>query len=371
MWVDREIAKRGGALSFHDFMELALYHPRHGYYSCNRPRYGRAGDYLTAPTASGWYAAVHGRWLQELAARLGPLTVVDVASGDGSYLAALLGQETAGALERAVSVERSEALRTLQSERFAGSGTVDVFESLQEAPPPRGAALLHLSELYDALPVHRVVRREDTLCELWVTAEGGSLEWQERTAPPELTDYLLRHGVRLEVGQIAEINLHARGIHEQLMRWAGARGAAITLDYGYPAARLYDSRGRFGGSLACYREHRLGRNPLDVPGEQDITAHVNWDDLREAAGAVGWCEVGLFPLAELLVRAGLAELVEAGGLGLDAELDSDTYGRRQEIKRLLDPDGMGADLKVLVQAAPGVADAVSAALQSPARPPGD
>ena len=57
MWVEVEIAKHGGALSFHDFMELALYHPRHGYYSSGRPRYGRGGDYLTAPTASAWYAA--------------------------------------------------------------------------------------------------------------------------------------------------------------------------------------------------------------------------------------------------------------------------------------------------------------------------
>jgi SAM-dependent MidA family methyltransferase len=367
MWVEVEIAKHGGALSFHDFMELALYHPRHGYYSSGRPRYGRGGDYLTAPTASAWYTAVHRHWLVRLAADLGPLTVVDVASGDGSYLTGLLECETASFLKRAVSVERSDALRALQDERFAGAA--EVVSSLQEALPPQGAAVLHLSELYDAMPVHRVVQRDDGLKEMWVAAGGGKLVWQERAARPELGDYLRRHGVSLEDGQIAEIDLHACGFHRRLLRWAGVRAAVLTLDYGYPAVRLYDSRGRRSGSLACYREHRLTRDPLDVPGEQDLTAHVNWDDLRRAAEAEGWHEVGLYPLAELLVRTGLADVVEDRGLGLAAEIDGTTYHARQEIKRLLDPDGMGADLKVLVQATPEVAGAVAETLGNSLPPP--
>lgn len=371
MWFEGEIARLGGALSFRDFMEVALYHPRHGYYCSEQPRYGRGGDYLTAPTASSWYAAVHRHWLVGLAEVLGPLTVVDIASGDGSYLAGLLKGETADFLERTVSVERSDPLRVLQAERFATA--VEVVPSLQEAPPPRQAAVLHLSELYDAMPVHRVVQRDDGLKEMWVISEVGTLGWRERPAPAELEGYLRRHGVSLEVGQIAEINPLAHDFHRQLLRWAGGHGVALTLDYGYPAARLYDPRGRRFGSLACYRAHRLTRDPLDAPGEQDLTAHVNWDDLRQAGDAEGWREIGLYPLAELLVRAGLTAVVEARGLGLTAEITGATYSARQEIKRLLDPDGMGADLKVLVQAAPEVAGVVAETLGNPmsTRPPGD
>ncbi len=81
----------------------------------------------------------------------------------------------------------------------------------------------------------------------------------------------------------------------------------------------------------------------------DLTAHVNWDDLRRAARGP-WREIGLWSLAEFLVRAGIGHELEDRGLGMEAEIDADTYSQRQEIKRLLDPEGMGADLKVMVQA---------------------
>ena len=122
------------------------------------------------------------------------------------------------------------------------------------------------------------------------------------------------------------------------------------LDYGYEARRLYDPRGRRGGSLTTFSRHRLGRDPLISPGTVDLTAHVNWDDLRSAAERTDWLELGLWPLAEFLVRAGIARELEDRGLGMEADLDAATVTARQEVKRLLDPEGMGSDLKMLVQA---------------------
>jgi len=81
-WIAHEIAVRGGAVSFHDYMELALYHPDHGYYSSDRARYGRGGDFLTAPTASRWYGEVMAAMLSRLAVRVGRLVIVDVGSGE-------------------------------------------------------------------------------------------------------------------------------------------------------------------------------------------------------------------------------------------------------------------------------------------------
>lgn len=349
-------------------MDLALYHPRYGYYSAATPRYGRDSDYLTAPTASSWYPRVMGRLAGRLAERLGPLAVADVAAGDGSLLAGVLETAPFGAARRAVAVERSSALRRLERERFGGGRTaVAVHLRLGAAAPPRGPALVHASELYDALPVHRVVQRAGGLRELWVAVDGDELEWRERPAPDVLKGYLRSHGVELEAGQLAELNLEAGPLHRELLRWAGVEGVVVVLDYGYPARRLYDPRGRKRGSLATFRGHRMGRDPLEAPGEQDLTAHVNWDDLRRAAADEGWEEVGLWPLAELLVRGGLGELVAEAGLGLEAELDAATVTARQELKRLLDPQGMGTDLKVLVQAAPAAAAAAREALALPAR----
>jgi SAM-dependent MidA family methyltransferase len=122
----------------------------------------------------------------------------------------------------------------------------------------------------------------------------------------------------------------------------------VILDYGYPARRLYNSRGRRGGSLVGYREHTLETDLLRDPGGQDLTAHVNWDDLEAVASSRGWGRVGVFSLAEFLVRAGIADAIDRAGLGEEAELDAETIMERQEIKRLLEPDGMGSDLKVLI-----------------------
>lgn len=361
----REIEIRGGAVSFRTYMELALYHPEHGYYSAPHPRYGRSGDYLTAPTASRWYASVMAWWLDRIARLAGPVAVADIASGDGSFLGGFLAAATPGVVERAVAVEQSAALRRLQGGRRAPPPRPELHDSLDRAGRPRGTAVLHMSELYDALPTHRVVGRGADVLELWVTVRGAELSWEERPASPEIDAYVARHHVELADGQIAELCLDAEPLHRRCLSWAGARGVAVILDYGYPADRLYRPLGRMGGSLACYRDHRLSRDPLASPGKQDITAHVNWDDLRHAADAVGWRETGLWPLAEFLVRAGLPELVEERGIGIARELDTESYRERQEIKRILDPDGMGSDLKVLVQAAPDLMDAVTKTLTGP------
>jgi len=239
---------------------------------------------------------------------------------------------------------------------------VAVVGGLDGIGPWSGLTVAHASELYDALPVHRVVGRSGGLRELRVAVEDGGLVWREAPAPEALRRHLASRGVRLEEGQIAEICLDAGPLHAGLLAACGSPGVALILDYGYPARRLYDPRGRRSGSLACYSRHRMDRDPLERPGEKDITAHVDWDGLREAAEGAGWVEVALLPLAELLVRGGIGALVEARGLGIEREVDAASYAARQEIKRLLDPDGFGSDLRALVQATPDAAPVVARAL---------
>jgi len=353
-WIVDEIEARGGAVPFDEFMELALYHPEHGYYSSEELRYGRGGDYLTAPTASEWYSRVFARVLSSTARAVGPLRLVDVASGDGSFIAGVfefLGTRADEVLAEVVSVERSETARSGQTDRLTDAPVpVRWIENASEPEAGPGPTVVHASELFDAQPVARVVGRGEGLRELWVAADGGKLDWQERSVRDEVTAYFERHKITLEEGQIAEANLTAEVMHRRLLAAAGGRGLCLVLDYGYEARRLYDPRGRGGGSLTTFHRHRLGRDPLESPGEVDLTAHVNWDDLRFAAEASEWTEVGLWPLAEFLVRAGLEDELEERGLGMDANLDAATITIRQEIKRLLDPEGMGSDLKVLIQA---------------------
>ncbi len=359
-WIHDEIRARGGAVRFRDFMELALYHPERGYYAAGPVRTGRGGDFLTAPTASPWYGRIVARIVTRIAAVMGPMRFVDVAAGDGSLLEVVCESTVGGAVGEAVAVERSAVRRRELASRLPGVAVVAEAADIPASPSP---TVLHACELYDALPVHRAVMRGGELRELWVevTADGG-IGWRERPAPPELEAYFEIHGVALADGQVAEASLTAGATHRRLLS-AAAEGVCLVLDYGYPATRLYDPRGRLGGSLTTFTRHRFGRDPFQAPGEQDLTAHVNWHDLRHAASDVGWHEVALLPLAELMVRGGLADELDARGLGMEAELDAATVAARQEVKRLLDPDGMGSDLKALVQSTPHMATTVRAAFE--------
>ena len=350
-WIIEEIVARGGAVTFDVYIDLALYLPDHGYYASASPRYGRAADYLTAPTASEWYARIAARLLRGLAGANGPVRIIDLAAGDGSFLAGLvssLGPTTAGVIDGWVAVERSRTMKQRILDRVGGSTACCSDLSEIEASP--GPTVMHASELYDAFPVARAVGRGGGLREMWVAVDEGRLTWSERPPRGEVTAYFDRHNVVLDEGQIAEANLRIVASHREALRVAGSDGLMLVLDYGYETSRLYNARGRRGGSLATFRRHRVGRDPFEAPGETDITAHVNWDDLRAAGREEGWMEIGLWPLAEFLVRAGLAEELEQRGLGMEAEIDAANFAARQEVKRLLDPEGMGSDLKVLVQA---------------------
>jgi SAM-dependent MidA family methyltransferase len=323
---------------------------------------------VTAPTASAWYGKVIARLVHRIALATGPLDLVDAASGDGSLLAAVVSELPAHTRKniRVTSVERSPAMRSVQRGRFRGSsdGSVQLKRSIDEIGDSDRPLVVHASELYDAMPVHRVIQRETGLHELVVGADPSGLRWSERPADDRLVGYFESHEVTLVPDQIAEVNLDAQRFHAELLRAARRGGLALVLDYGYTASRLYNPRGRAGGSLACYRGHRLVQDPLADPGLQDITAHVNWDDLRRAAADGDWREIGLWPLAEFLVRAGLAEVADDEGLGVNARLDARTVTERQEIKRLLDPDGMGSDLKMLAQGRGMVAEVATQILET-------
>lgn len=366
MWILGEIRQRGGVVGFREFMELALYHRGHGYYASENNPWGRDGDFLTAPTASGWYGATWAGFLTELAARSGRgLGLVDLAAGDGSFVASVLdglGERAVEVVTGVVAVERSTARWESAGSRLAEATVkveiVPILEDRGEEP-----SIIHASELYDAMPVHRVEQTPEGLLEMVVAVKGDGLEWRRRPAGTELVRYFDGHGVRLEDGQIAEINLEAEPFHREILEAAG-EGVVAILDYGYDAKRLYDSRGRRHGSLVSYRRHQVGRDLLEMPGQQDLTAHVNWDDLRRAATSCGWTEIGLMPLAEFLVRAGIGERVQEAGYGMEAELDADTVTARQEIKRLLDPEGMGSDLKVLIQGKGELGEIAAEILQS-------
>jgi SAM-dependent MidA family methyltransferase len=351
--------RRRKRVTFAEFMELALYHPSAGYYTRRRRRKagtaGKAGDFLTAPTVSPLFTRTLGALINELSATLGgPVSLVELGAGEGSFLSGVLavtGPIGMGAVRRAVAVERGEWARRRLAARCPGAEVAGV---LAERPRPSGPVVLFASELYDALPVNRVTMAVDgerrALKEYFVeVGPGGRLRYALRDpSTPAITAYLRDANVFLDDGQVAEVRPGLRSTHANALAWCGHDGVALIVDYGHPARKLYDARARRQGSLVGYRAHAMVLDVLRSPGEIDITAHVCFDDLEQAAADVGWERGELRPLGSFLALHGALRFLPPAAAAGD-RLSPDEWAELSAAKRLLVPDGMASDLKVLAQ----------------------
>jgi len=173
------------------------------------------------------------------------------------------------------------------------------------------------------------------LQELRVGFEGGRIVWVRTPAPEAFEAHLASFAITLAPGQAGEIALDAAPLYRHLSR-ALARGSVVTFDYGHRAPVLYHSLARPRGTLTVHSAGRRGGDPLERPGDVDLTAHVNWDDLSRAGEAEGLVTRGLFRQGHYLLEAGLFDRIEG-----DAE--------KWRAYRLIDPEGMGEELSVLIQ----------------------
>jgi SAM-dependent MidA family methyltransferase len=173
------------------------------------------------------------------------------------------------------------------------------------------------------------------LQELRVGLQGSEFAWEAVPAAPALRAHLDALGIVLEPGQRGEIAPGAAALHRRLAR-ALSRGWLVAFDYGHPARILYHPFARPEGTLAMHSGGRRGGDPLEDPGAHDLTAHVNWDVLLAAGEAEGLHTDRLMRQGMFLMEAGIFDLA-----GNDAE--------KWRIFRLVDPNGMGEEISVLVQ----------------------
>lgn len=339
-----EEIERTGPLTFARFMELALYDPEYGYYA-TAVRVGRSGDYLTAPEAHpifGWVIARQLWELWDLLDRPALFTLIEYGPGTGTLALSLfeyLARTVPDFLERLRyrPVEVSRAALDALVDRLVDSGFASLL-ALEERDAVTGIVLAN--EVVDALPVHRVCWREGQLWELFVDWDGE--RFVEVLGPPSigaLAHWLERLGVQLREGQTTELCL-------AMVDWVAdvarvlARGYVLVLDYGFPAPERYDPVRFPKGTVRTYFRHSVGDDPLQSPGVQDITAHVDFTMLGLAAQERGFTVLGLTTQAEFLAQAGLGEVL----VQLQAEpgMTAERYlAARAAALHLLDPAGMG------------------------------
>lgn len=322
-------------------MEAALYGPA-GYYRRPDLPIGESGDYVTGSSFSPLFGRATARLLARLDRVLGrPADLLEVAYGTGAHLASVAA--AAGPGRRYLAWDRIERPMPPISPVMPGAPGAPEVERVGElAEIPDGGihGLVFSYELFDALPVHRLIGRPGgELGELWVAEDGaGGYAWQEgELSDPRLADLLRDPDGTLEPGQIADLSPGWAPLYGELARKLG-RGLLVTCDYGFERERLLDPRVRRHGTLACYTRQRVHRNPFVKIGEQDLTAHVDFTALRQAGEAAGLSTVAFTRQALWLTACGLFEEI--------AEADP---AIRREAMALLDGEGMGEEIRVLVQ----------------------
>lgn len=311
---------KAGDLPLRDFIDLALYHPRFGYYRQARSPAGKAADFVTSPSLSPVFSYGLGKLVREYTSRIGGgvSQVVDVGAGSGALIRDLR-QEVPEA--NVTGVERGE-------------------------PIPRADVAIS-NELFDAQPFARLVRRGGALHELTVIERDGALDWGERNAGPRYADYFAERGIELDDGQFADVSLDWAPLYDEICR-AVPRGLVVTFDYGYPEEQLFRSRMRRYGTAAAYAGQRVSRDLLANPGRQDLTAHINFSDLIRAGERAGFTTLFFDRQAKFLLALGVTDhelfkpLEEING-GLEL------VDQRDEARRLVLPDGIGEEIRVLVQ----------------------
>ncbi len=346
--IREEILRCDGWISFARYMELALYAPGLGYYAAGATKLGADGDFVTAPEMSPLFGAALAVQLRAILAVTKRRDVLELGAGTGRLAADLLNAlAKAGAPPARYRIlEPSPDLRERQRATIArdaapGSAIVEWIDALPDSID--GAVVAN--EVLDAIPAHLVASRGGKLFERGVAWNDGKarFEWDERPAAEALAA-LAAQRFPPGIDYLSEINPASNALVEDIGRRL-VGGAALFIDYGFPALEYYHPQ-RGEGTLMCHYRHRAHADPFVWPGLNDITAHVDFSAIADAGARAGLHVVGFAPQAPFLMGCGILDLLAAVG-----SPESAAYMKAAApVQKLLSPAEMGELFKVLALA---------------------
>jgi SAM-dependent MidA family methyltransferase len=342
-----------GPITFAKYMDACLYDPQHGYYT--RAEQMPRRDYFTSVDASPIFGRLLARQFQEMWVQLGrpaEFLLVEPGAGTGALAAQILDftaesfPEFYGALQY-VAVECSASRRIAA---VAGSLALHLtakhFAMVSDMPAQIACGCIFSNEFFDALPVHRLVIEGDELREIYVgLGANGLCEQFGPLSSPELAGYITEQGVTLQEEQLAEVGLEACAWIAEMGARLG-RGFVLTIDYGHEAQELYDER-HMRGTLLAYEKHRASENFFRAPGQQDLTAHVNFTALERHGARAGLKRTGLMSQSNFLLS--LARYSDFAELQSPAMSETEQTRARLLFKTLIYPEGMGETFQILIQ----------------------
>ncbi len=337
-----DIARQGGWIPFSRFMELALYAPGLGYYAAGARKFGKEGDFVTAPEISPLFGRTLARQVAEIMAHSSP-SIVELGAGSGKLAAdMLLELERMGSLPEHyyildLSADLRERQHALLHERAPHLlGRVGWLDTLPESIS--GAVVAN--EVLDAMPVHLLRWDSSEVTERGVSSVGDGFVWRDH---PVQTRGLLQATERIRVpdGYQSEISLSACGLVRSLCERLH-KGVALFIDYGFGAGEYYHPQ-RMQGTLMCHYRHHAHGDPFFLPGLQDITAHVNFSAIAESAAEGGAHLLGYTSQAHFLINCDIIKLLQE----VSPENLREYLPLASQLQKLTSPAEMGELFKVM------------------------
>ena len=334
------------AISFGQFMNLALYEPIYGYYSASSNTIGAAGDFVTAPELGSLFGESVARKLAQSFAQFdGPRHVYEFGAGNGSLAVQILTQlsDMDCRIDSYEIFELSPMLRDIQEQTIntlknEAANKVNWYTHF----PSKGLeGMVIANELLDALPVELFLAEHNGVLQAYVvqTDNGLSIDYRQQIQPDFSLAYDALELAELPVPYMSELHLRAeawmRTVSENLVS-----GSILISDYGFSQKEYYHPDRR-QGTLMCHRRQQINQEPLERIGCQDITAHVNFSRIAQIASEAGMDVNGYTSLAAFVIDTGVIREPDCSAT------PAERARYCHEVDTLTSPSEMGEMFKVI------------------------
>jgi len=339
-----QIQEQGGWMPFSQWMHEVLYAPGLGYYAAGSVKLAQAntlsGDFVTAPQLTPLFGYTLARQVVEVLQQANSTDILEFGAGSGALAHSVLtALDTQGLSANYFILEVSAELKARQQQLLAPWGDRVVW--LSRTPASFTGCIL-ANEVLDAMPVELFVwsEDEDQVLQRGVISDGEGFQFQDRAAPAAL-EQAVRTRMPYLPGYRSEINLQAEAWVRDLGTWL-AKGAALLIDYGFPRHEFFHPQ-RQRGTLMCHVQHRAHDDVFLAPGLQDITAHVDFTAIADAALSAKLEVLGYTSQARFLINSGMPELL----YGLDQTDTKQLAYTHGAVQKLLSEAEMGELFKVM------------------------
>ncbi|MFK5986888.1 MAG: SAM-dependent methyltransferase [Pseudomonadota bacterium] len=355
----QQIQLSDGKIDFEQYMQLALYAPGLGYYSAGLHKFGAQGDFVTAPEISPLFAQVLAIQaevvLEQIKQQTGQANLLEVGAGSGKMAGDILLElsQRKNLPDYYYILELSADLKQRQ-QTYLQKTLPDYYNQiiwLDKLPESGFNGLIIANELLDAFPVHLIKLDGEKIYERFVCENEGKLFFKDiESNTPEIL--LMKNKIQTSIEKnvqlldkqtayVTEMNSLANQWIESMAACLDC-GAMLLIDYGYPVSEYLHPQ-RHKGTLMCHYKHLAHDDPFFYPGLQDITAHVNFSDIKNTAVAAKMQVSGYTTQAHFLLSGGLVELTQHIDIN-----EIDKHSRMAvEIKKLTLPEEMGELFKVI------------------------